>query len=264
MRVLDNVKFKQILAIIWILCAQVTWAQGPPITTDTPVMLGLAGNGIRTFGKFIIKEKVKVYVHPIGIPYNVTSKFQIGAIVPFKVIDPNDGATSKGFSDIIFFSKHQIYKKDGKAKTFRILVNYKHIFPTGNIKSIPRLGSGLHKNYLGFILGKVTSKIGIYGDFGYNLVEGPASDQFSYNFSVGIPLLPQQYPQKQINTFLEFNGNYVFKPEIHTLFISPGITFIPGRRVLFETGFQYPILQKNIIDNKTKFTILLGTRFLLN
>jgi len=80
-------------------------------------------------------------------------------------------------------------------------VNYKHVFPTGNIKSMPQLGSGLHKNYLGLILGKVSSKIGIYGDFGYNLVEGPASDNFTYNFSVGIPLLPQQYPQKQILVF---------------------------------------------------------------
>ena len=262
MRVLDNVKFLIVLMLVF--CAQGLWAQGPPITTGTPVMLGLDGNGIRTFGKFISKEKAKVYVHPIGIPFNVSSKFQIGTILPFKAINPEDGVSTSGISDIAIFSKYQLFKKDGTAKTFRILATYKHVFPTGNTKSIPKIGSGLHQNFLGFVLGKVSSKVGIYGDFGYNLVQGPASDNFVYNFSIGIPLLPQQYPQKQINTFLEFNGNYIFKPNIHTLFIAPGITFIPGRRILFETSFQYPLLQKNVGINKTNYTFLLGTRFLLN
>ncbi|MBL4642398.1 MAG: hypothetical protein JKY44_02280 [Flavobacteriaceae bacterium] len=81
---------------------------------------------------------------------------------------------------------------------------------------------------------------------------------------MGIPLLPQKYPQKQINTFIEFNGNYVIDPNIHTIFISPGLQFIPGRRMLFETSFQIPIVQNNISTTKTKFMFLLGTRFLIH
>jgi len=44
--------------LIIIFSATAVFAQGPPITTETPIMLGIEGNGIRTFGKFISKENV--------------------------------------------------------------------------------------------------------------------------------------------------------------------------------------------------------------
>jgi len=250
--------------ILSLFLITIAYSQGPPITTETPIMLGLEGNGIRTFGKFISKENVNVYVQPIGIPYNISSKFQIGGIFPFKFITPKGEATIGGFSDITVFAKYQLYKKDETAKTFRILAHIKQTFPTGKTTSTPAIGSGIYQTYVGLIIGKISTAIGIYSDFGYNITSNNATDNFSYNFSVGLPLLPQKYPQKQINTFLEFNGNYLIDPKIHTLFISPGIQFIPGRRVLFETSFQIPILQENITSNKTNYMVLLGTRFLFN
>ncbi len=249
---------------ICFLSAITLFAQGPPITTETPIMLGLEGNGIRTFSKFISKENVTIYVQPIGIPYNITTKFQVGAIFPFKFITPKNSKTTGGFADMTVFAKYQLYKKDGKAKTFRILVLVKQTFPTGKTSSSPAIGSGLFQTYVGLVLGKLNTKVGVYSDFGYNITNKNASDNFLYNFSVGVPLLPHKYPQKQLNTFLEFNGNYVFDPKIHTLFISPGLQFIPGRRILFETSFQIPIVQNNITTNKTNYMVLLGTRFLLN
>ncbi len=239
-------------------------AQGPPITTQTPIMLGLEGSGIRTFGKFISKKNVSVYIQPIVFPYNISSKFQVGGIIPFKFINPKDAATVSGFADMTLFAKYQLYKKDGKAKTFRILANLKQTIPTGNSSKTPSVGSGLSQTYIGLIIGKITSAIGVYGDFGYTIANKGATDSFSYNFSIGVPLLPQQYPQKQLNSFLEFNGNYLFDSKIHTLFLSPGLQFIPGRRILFETSFQIPVLQQNISNNKTNYMILLGSRFLLN
>lgn len=241
-----------------------TFAQGPPITTETPIMLGLEGNGIRTFGKFISKENVNVYVQPIAIPYNITPKFQVGAIFPFKFITPKDSKTTGGFADMTLFVKYQLYKKDGKAKTFRILSVMKQTFPTGKTSSNPAVGSGLSQTYVGIVFGKLNTKVGLYSDIGYNITNKNASDNFVYNFSVGVPLLPHKYPQKQLNNYLEFNGNYVFDPKIHTLFISPGLQFIPGRRILFEASFQIPIVQDNITTNRTNYMVLLGTRFLLN
>lgn len=239
-------------------------SQGPPITVETPVMLGIEGSGIRTFGKFISKENVNIYIHPIGIPYNITPRFQVGLLFPFKFITPKGSETSGGIGDVTIFTKYQLYKKDGKAKTFRVLVNLKQSFPTGKSVSNAKLGSGLYQTYVGLIVGKISTAIGIYGDFGYSITSNGATDNFLYNFSVGIPLLPQKYPQKQINTFIEFNGKYVIDPNIHTIFISPGLQFIPGRRMLFETSFQIPIVQNNISTTKTKFIFLLGTRFLIH
>lgn len=239
------------------------FAQGPPITVGTPVMLGLEGGGIRTFGKFISKENAKIYIQPFAIPYNIGTKFQVGAILPFVFKTPNNSQTSGGFGDMAIFAKYQLFKIDGKAKTFRILGTIKQTFPTGKTSSLPPIGSDLYQTQIGLVLGRISSAIGIYGDFGYNITNRGASDNFTYNFSVGIPLLAHQYPQKQINTFLEFNGNYIFDSSVHTFFVSPGIQFIPGRRVLFETSFQIPLLQQNITTNKTNYMILLGTRFLI-
>ncbi len=253
-----------ILLWIFIHYALIAFAQGPPITTDTPVMLGLNGNGIRTFGKFIAKENANIYIQPIGIPYNISTTFQLGGIFPLKFITPNNTETTGGLADITLFAKYQLYKKDGTAKTFRILATARQSFPTGNTHSLPAIGSGLYQTYLGLIIGQISSKIGIYGDFGYNVTSHNVTDNVSYNFSVGTPLLPQQYPQKQVNIFLEFNGNYVIDPKVHTLFVSPGLQFILGRRVLFETSFQLPVLQQNITINQTKYMFLLGTRFLIN
>jgi hypothetical protein len=258
-------KMKYFLPVIlFISLTSSAFSQGPPITTATPIMLGLEGGGIRTFGKFISKENANIYVQPIGIPYNITSKFQVGGIFPFKFITTKSAETTGGIADITLFTKYQLYKKDGKAKTFRVLANLKQSFPTGKTSSSPKIGSGLYQTYIGLIIGKISTAIGIYGDFGYNITSNGTTDNFLYNFSVGIPLLPQKYPQKQINTFLEFNGNYLFDPKIHTLFISPGLQFIPGRRLLFETSFQIPIIQENNAINKTKYMLLLGTIFLIN
>ncbi len=240
------------------------FAQGPPITTQTPVMLGLEGNGIRSFGKFISKENVNIYVQPIGIPYNISTKFQIGGIFPYKVVNPKNGDAVNGFTDLTVFAKYQLYKKDGKAKTFRILANVKQTFPTGKTSTMPAIGSGLSQTYIGLIVGKISTRVGFYSDFGYTITNKGATDSFSYNFSVGIPLLEQKYPQKQLNTFLEFNGNYLIDPNIHTVFVSPGLQWIPGRRFLLETSFQLPILQQNINTNKTNYMLLIGTRFLIN
>lgn len=239
-------------------------AQGPPIITETPIMLGLEGSGVRTFGKFISKENANIYIQPIGIPYNINPKFQFGAIFPFKFITPKGEETTGGFADLTVFLKHQLYKIDGKAETFRIIGLVKQTFPTGSTSSTPEVGSGLHQTYIGLVIGKITIKKGLYGDVGYNITNKNASDNFIYNFAIGLPLLPHKYPQKQLNTYFEFNGNYSFGPKEHTVFISPGLQFIPGRRFLLETSFQIPIVQENISLNKTNYMILLGTRILIN
>ena len=253
-----------ILLLICLFSSPVVFAQGPPITTETPIMLGLEGSGIRTFGKFISKENANIYVQAIGVPFNFTSKFQVGGMFPFKFINPNGAKTTSGFADITVFAKYQLYKKDETAKTFRILANLKQTFPTGKTTSATPIGLGVYQTYVGLIVGKISTSIGIYSDFGYNIASNNTTDNFSYNLSVGVPLLPHKYPQKQLNTFLEFNGNYVIDPKVHALFISPGLQFIPGRRFLLESSLQIPIVQNNITSNKTNHMVLLGARFLIN
>ena len=134
-----------ILLLFCLFSPPVVFAQGPPITTETPIMLGLEGSGIRTFGKFISKENANIYVQAIGVPFNFTSKFQVGGMFPFKFINPNGAKTTSGFADITVFAKYQLYKKDETAKTFRILANLKQTFPTGKTTSATPIGLGVYQ-----------------------------------------------------------------------------------------------------------------------
>ena len=75
--------------------------------------------------------------------------------------------------------------------------------------------------------------------------------------------MPQSYPPDQINLYLEFNGTISVKEKNHILFISPGIQYIPGKKVLFELGTQLPILENGLNPKKIDFILTFGTRILL-
>ncbi|RMG23677.1 MAG: hypothetical protein D6730_13980, partial [Bacteroidetes bacterium] len=59
------------------------YAQGPPVFSDTPIMLGLEGRGLRTFGKYTTADHARSYLHILAIPVNLTSRLQVGAVIPF-------------------------------------------------------------------------------------------------------------------------------------------------------------------------------------
>lgn len=238
-------------------------AQGPPIFTDTPIMLGLAGRGLRTFGTYVDKENAKVYMQPIAIPYNISSRWQIGVIAPFVNVSPEGLDSRFGLGDVKVFTKYQLIQRDGKGKTFRTLIKLTETFPTGNSKDLPSLGSGAYQTIIGLVSGYITTQYGIYGEVAYNFVSDGVPDNFIYNIAFGLPLLPQQYPPKQLNLFLEFNGNYIIEGGNNNLFISPGVQWIAGRRFLLETGLQIPLIEDVPENQKTNFRYTLGTRILI-
>ncbi len=238
-------------------------AQGPPIFTDTPIMLGLEGRGIRTFGRYINKENVSIYLQPIAIPYNLTAKWQVGTIVPFAAVSPQGGDSRFGLADIKVFTKYQLVQKDGKGKTFRSLIKIAEAFPTGNTKKSPPIGADVYQTSIGLVNGYVTTLYGIYTEVAYNIVFDGRPDNLIYNIGLGVPLLPQNYPPKQINVFLEFTGNYLPDNKSNHLFIAPGIQWINGKRFLLETGIQLPLVEEVSEGVKTNFIYTLGTRILL-
>ncbi|MEE9170996.1 MAG: hypothetical protein V3U73_14650, partial [bacterium] len=122
---------------------------------------------------------------------------------------------------------------------------------------------------------------GLYVEAIYNI--NTSNDQvdfgnsFSYNFAFGYRLLPARYeiyPSPQLNGFLEINGTTVAKNRISgeelsnsggtTIFLSPGLQFVGGRRWLIEASFQYPVLNRpNGLQLATDWTLSIGTRILL-
>lgn len=254
-----------IVGIVALLFTNQGFAQGPPIFTDTPIMLGLEGRGIRTFGRYISRENVKVYVQPIAIPYNINAKWQIGAILPYRRLNPeSDGAsTNSGFGDLNVFTKYQLFQKDRKGKTFRGLIKLSETFPTGNDSETPAVGSGVNTTGIGFVTGYVTIKYGFYGEIGYNIVSDGSPNILAYNFAFSYPLLPQKYPPFQLNLSVDLNGNATPEVDQNILFFSPGLQLITGKRFLLETGVQLPLTQSGYGSNKFNYTYTLGTRILI-
>ncbi len=234
-------------------------SQGPPIFTDTPIMLGLEGGGVRTFGKYVKKENTKIYIQPIALPFNLRANWQIGAILPFIGKWPRDAQGYFGLGDVKVFSKYQLHAWNGKGKTFRTLVKLVQSFPSGK----EPLGSDRWTTSLGLASGLINLKYGLYANLNYQRSSGPNPDKLTYNLALAYPLLPQQYPPKQLNIYLEFNGSYVFGLQQNAYFLSPGLQWIQGRKFLIETGLQIP-LREDVVENvRTRFAFLFGLRALL-
>jgi len=254
-----------ITTIIFLLWCAEAKAQGPPIFTDTPIMLGLDGRGVRTFGRYINRENVKVYVQPLVVPFNINARWQLGTILPWRSINPEiDGIkTTSGFGDLTVFTKFQVFQKDGKGKTFRGLFKLTETFPTGNSSESPAVGSGVYTTSIGFVTGFITTSYGIYGEFGYNISSAGAPNNLIYNFAFSYPLLPQQYPPFQLNISIDLNGKATPEFDQSILFFSPGLQLITGKRFLLETGVQLPLTQSGYSGNKFNYTYTLGMRILI-
>ncbi len=255
MKSIKIITFLFLILVFKAATSEKVFAQGPPIFTDSPLLLGLEGGGIRTFGKYISTESGKSYIQPLVIPYNVTTDFQIGGIQPYVFRSPDNGESQSGFGNFTLFGKYSIIQIDGKAKTFRALLKYTQTFTTG----ASNVSVNANASQFSIVTGYVTINYGIYGTLGYTFVSNDLPDNLIYNFAFGYPILPQKYPPFQLNIFIELNGIHTLDVNKHLLFVSPGLQLITSSTFLIETGVQIPVIDDR---NTTKFAYTLGIRFL--
>jgi len=154
-------------------------------------------------------------------------------------------------------------QKFNPNRTLRSLIKLTETFPTGNSTEPPTLGTGTYQTTLSLVNGYVTTKYGIYGEVGYSATGDGLPDNFIYNIAFGYPLLPQKYPPNQLNLFLELNGNYVFEDIGNNLFLSPGIQYILGRKLLIESGIQLPLDEPAPEGQQTNYILRIGVRILI-
>ena len=246
------------LFIVGIAQVQAT-AQGPPVFTETPIMLGLEGRGIRTFGKFTNTDNGNTYAHIIAFPYNINEKFQVGAVIPLVWKSPVGLDSRGGLGDLTLFLKQQVFKKDGRGKTLRALLKTTLTMPTGNTDQAPPLGTGAWQGGLGLVTGYITTALGLYAETGYRYKTNDLPGQFYYNLAASVPLLPQQYPPHQINLSVDLNGSVNTRNGNHVLLLSPALQWITGRKLLLESGVQVPLRGAP----QTNFVLLAGLRVLI-
>ena len=246
-----------LIALFLILGGGMTMsAQGPPVRLTAPGTLGFQGSAFRTFGSFDNREQGSSYTQVVAVPYNFSTDFQAGLIMRYSFINPNGRNSFNGLNNSTLFLKHQLVVKNDVARTFRLSALIRQSFPTGKEMIAPEL----YSTFIGISAGDISTKRGFYTNLGYVLRTNDFSDVFQYDLAVGLPLLPQVYPLKQFNTFLELNGSLDLDGN-HVLSLSPGIQFIKGI-FLIETSLQLPLIQPSGLNEK-EFNLILGTRILM-
>jgi len=249
-----NIRIMVLISCVFFLPESL--AQGPPINTETPILLGLEGGGFRTFGKIVSTDLGTTYIQPLAIPYNLGTNFQIGVMQPFISIYPKIGDNNSGFGNLSLFVKQMLFQFDSKAKTFRGLLKYTQTFPTG----ASSVSADNYSSQFMFVAGYVNLNYSLNGSVSYTFVSKNLPDNFVYDFAFGYPLLPQKYPPFQLNLYLELNGQKTLKINKNLLFLSPGIQLITSSTFLLESSFQIPLVDDSgIIRNTFSF----GIRYLV-
>lgn len=236
---------------------------------------------------------------PMMFPYAVIpGKLVVGGAIPYLnkelYINGPGGTThlsERGLGDLRLFGEYAFYIKDEKEKTTRATAIGGVDLPTGsngNPNLPPGLwnGSGAANYLLGSAFSYIPERWGLYTDLIYRMTTQGSGYQFGntlrYDLALGYRLFPgiyEIYPSPQVNLLLELNGlwedqsrdfrangNGINIPDSggNTIFISPGIQFIPGRGFLMEASVQLPVVEHlNGLQMRTDYQYILGLRWLV-
>lgn len=239
-------------------------AQGPPITADKPIMLGSNSVIIKTLTEIRNTDEGTFTKVPFMFHYLPTSNTLIAVHVPLTTYSFDDeglGRNGSSLGDINILGKYQFYRKDGKAKTFRMVVKTLQTLPTGKDFGPDEISAGVYQGYYGIVAGYESIKYGLSNEIGYNISPSGDQDEFRYKFGVGLPLLKPTYPVKQINLYFEYSSNWRMEKDAYEMLYAQGIQYAKGRLTL-EAAVQVPLIQSNMEEFELNSNILLGTRYI--
>jgi len=184
---------KYLLIGVLLITSFALYAQGPPITSDKPIMLGpiMLGGGsavVKTLTEVRDTDYGTYTRIPVMVHYLPTSNSLLAVHLPMVFRNVlGDVAHTSGLGDIDLMAKYQFYRKDGTGKTFRMI------------------STGDYASYLGIVAGYESLKYGISNELGYRLVPATQDDELRYKLGFGLPLRKPTYPVNQINLYKVFN-----------------------------------------------------------
>lgn len=281
------------LLIISFFLTAPAFPQGPPINTDTAIISGLEGAALRSFVKYTKKSgdgELTVLNVPVVVPYEIKpNRLLFVGKIPYQRKErktATETLSNSGPGDLTLTLKYLFFQKDALKETTRAVFLGGIKLPTGE-DDRPGLsrplqdGSGSYDYHAGFVATHVKERVGLNADLVYTLKTEAKGFEFgdtlNYDLAFGYRLIPavyRTYPAKQLNLYLELNGSYSMKNESggvtlddsggHTLFLSPGIQFIPWRTFLVEASLQIPVWEDlNGVQPETDYAFLLGFRWLI-
>ena len=239
-------------------------AQGPPITTDKPIMLGGGSYIVKTLTEIRNTNEGTFVYMPMMLHYLPTSNSLVAVHIPYVNYHFKNGFGTSGstFGDLNILGKYQFYRKDNRGKTFRIVAKTLQILPTGKELNIEGMSTNKYQSYFGVVAGFESLKYGISNEIGYNIVANGNFDEFRYKFGVGLPLLKPTYPVNQLNLYFEYSNLYKPQVEEYSLLFAQGIQYAK-KQFTWEMAVQIPLIQNNIAEvRKINYSIFLGTRYI--
>lgn len=238
-------------------------AQGPPILTDKPIMLGEKKGTFRTFFLHRKNGNFSSNTLPLMLDYNVRNNLELSIMAP--IILKSELAESLTVGDVGVGIKYQFYRLDGLGRTFRVAAKARQMLPTGKATIAPETGMRQWQTYLGILGGIESLKYGIQSELGYMLSNETSSHMHKmliYKLGFGLPLLKPNYPVKQVTLYFEYEGLAVPRYDHFAVFYAQGVQYA-YRKWTFDFSLQWPLKQSLPIGLQRDFSALAGFRFII-
>ena len=234
-------------------------AQGPPITSDKPIMLGGGSFTVKTLTENRFTQRGRFSYIPLMLHYLPSANSLVAVHLPYINFDTflEDNA---GLADIKVLGKYQFFRKDATGKTFRIVAKTIQTLPTGFDIDAMDISTGKYAGYYGIVSGYETLKYGISTEVGYNWMPNGTLDEFRAKFGFGLPLLKPQYPNKQVNLYFEYTNSWVGERDWYQMLYAQGIQ-LALKNITLDLAIQLPLVNDVDEGRKFKYSLFMGTRY---
>lgn len=240
--------------------AVTAFAQGPPIITDKPIMIGEKRIILKTLTRLEVREDTRFFNAPFMVHYIIKPNLLVAGHFPYAGINHIEHNHRKtGLGDISLQAKYQFFRWDKSRKTARAALKVQQYFPTGFDSDNYEISVGEWQTFVGVTFGYEALRYGLGANIGFHYVDNEPNF-FHYKLSAGLPLMPLVYPPNQINLYFEYDGEINLDNGSHNLFLAQGIQYAI-KRITFETSIKIPLVQND--TGKQKYTLLFGTRFII-
>jgi hypothetical protein len=251
---------KNLLTLFLALAFTCLNAQGPPITSDKPIMLGGKSLTAKTLIEIRNTERGTSFYAPLMIHYLPTANSLLAIHVPYLLYDFGGDDNGSTLADIVLLGKYQFYRKDGTGKTFRMVAKTLQTLPTGDELDLMGLSTGRYAGYFGIVSGYESLKYGISTELGYNWMPDGTMDEFRAKLGFGLPLLKPQYPNRQVNLYFEYASSWLTERDWYQLLYAQGVQYA-GKNITLDLALQLPLIQHVAQGRAFNYSIFLGTRY---
>ncbi|MBL7197082.1 MAG: transporter [Candidatus Omnitrophica bacterium] len=179
--------------------------------------------------------------------YGLLENMALCVELPFDVVNPDDGETERGFSDMALAVKTLLLPESEKLPSFLLKTIVK--LPTGDEDK--GLGSGKTDTTLMMVASKTVDCATIHGNIGYTFVGGGSNDD---NIVYGVALEYGITPKLALvgEAFMETEND--FDKEAHSINPLVGLRYRLTEKVTLDTAFSMGICH----GQKTDYSIISG------